>query len=73
MNELFAKLEAEGLIENEMIILERYPEGSIQAVDKETFNGFFGQTDGSYTALVKVGEPLGYKPFFDKWKELNIL
>lgn len=73
MNELYKKLEVHNLIEGDTIVLERYEGGAIQAVDKETFEGYFSATNGTYEALVAVGEPLGYKPFFDIWKEKEII
>lgn len=74
MTQLFEKLEANNLIEGNEIICSRYPNGDKHiAVDKETFNSYFGDTDGTYTQLVEVGEPLGYKPFFDEWKKKKII
>lgn len=73
MNELYQKLQDNNIMQGNQIILAEYEGGAIQAVDKETFEGYFSATNGTYEALVAVGEPLGYKPFFDIWKDAGIL
>jgi hypothetical protein len=74
MEQLIQKLKAANLIDSMgNIILERYADGSYQAVDPQTFQGFFGTTDFSYPALVAADQGKGYKPFFDAWKAQGIL
>lgn len=73
MKSLYEKLEANNLLKDGIITLATYESGCTQEVDKETFGGFFGSTDGTYAELVKVGTPLGYKSFFDDWKAKGIL
>ena len=78
--DLLTKLQQNNLIQGNMIILD-----GTQAVDTDTFATFFGDSStydtlvGTHnftwngTPLTKTGTDLGYKPFFDKWKELGII
>ena len=73
MDNLMQKLAAAGLIISGFIKLDDF-----QMVDIETFSGFFGSTDGSYSALVAAdanadGTFKGYTRFFDAWKSAGIL
>jgi len=73
MNELYQKLESNGLIENDMIVLARYEGGAFQGVDKETFESMFGATGGDYNKLVEADQGRGYKQFFYDWKAKGVL
>ncbi|KIL35865.1 hypothetical protein SD71_10770 [Cohnella kolymensis] len=55
MEQLFQKLAEAGLIDDSgNIVLERYPDGTYQAVDKQIFNTFFGDVaeNPTYEALM---------------------
>ncbi|NRD80271.1 hypothetical protein HPT25_23395 [Bacillus sp. BRMEA1] len=88
MNELYAKLNENQLMDGDNIILDQYEDGSFQAVDKETFETFFGDVkdNPTYDNLVgihtftfggqsytKNAEELGYKIHFENWHEKGII
>ncbi len=87
MDELIQKLSENNLIdENGNIILKQYENGSVQAVSIDTFKTFFSDKSMTYDNLIgshvfiwngenltKIADELGYKIYFDKWKELNII
>lgn len=74
MDSLIERLNENGLIDEQgNIILEKYENGSYQAVDRETFTGFFGTTDYSYLQLAAADQGKGYTRFFDAWHELGIV
>lgn len=69
-----------GLVEDGMIILERYENGSYkQTVNVETFSGFFASAIDSaepgnlYDALITADQGKGYTRFFDEWRAARIL
>ena len=86
MSELLLKLkENDKINEDGNIILEKI-EQQTMIIDAVTFNTFFGDKPftykdmiGSHTfvwndeTLIKTAEELGYKKYFDQWKELNII
>ncbi|MEN6372305.1 MAG: hypothetical protein ABFD64_09870 [Armatimonadota bacterium] len=80
MDNLINLLTTAGLVEDGMIVLERYEDGTIrQTVDVETFSGFFAAavdsaTPGSeYDMLVAADQGKGYSRFFDQWHAAGIL
>lgn len=89
MEQLYTKLQGAGLIDAQgNIILEIYPNGLVQTVDKPTFETFFGDVSANptYTAIsgshnftwngsptTATATQLGYQTFFDQWKAKGIL
>lgn len=74
MDQLLSKLTAAGLTDEAgNIVLERYLKGGYQAIDVDTFVGFFGSTDYSYNSLVAADQGKGYIRFFDLWKAQGLL
>ena len=83
---LLEKLTGAGLLVDDQIILAFNEDGTPQqAVPVEIFQTFFGNSQtydeliGSHTfdwfgeTMTKTGVELGYKPYFDAWKEAGIL
>ncbi|WP_342540160.1 hypothetical protein MHI39_21455 [Heyndrickxia sp. FSL K6-6286] len=95
MNQLYLSLNEAGLMfkgdtdqgEADFILLETYPNGTIQSVDVNTFETLFADVKGklTYEALsgshtFKLGdtqytmtaEEMGYQIYFDQWKEQGL-
>ena len=86
MEELLKKLKEKDLIDSMGNIILEKTDQQTMAVDIATFFTFFGDKPfdyenliGSHTfvwneeTLTKSGQELGYKKYFDKWKELGII
>lgn len=73
MNNLIDRLVTAGIAKNGFVKLNDF-----QIVDVDTFNNFFGSTDGTYNALIAAdtnpdGNTKGYAQFFNAWKDAGIL
>jgi len=86
MNELITKLKENKLIDSMGNIILEKTEQQTQVVDIVTFNIFFGDKPPTYENLIgthtfvwngetltRTAEELGYKKYFDQWKELGII
>jgi len=86
MNELITKLKENKLIDSMGNIILEKTEQQTQVVDIVTFNIFFGDKPPTYENLIgthtfvwngetltRSAEELGYKKYFDQWKELGII
>lgn len=81
MDDLILRLEAAGLMENDLIVLEFLECGGAQVVSQEDFENFFGaalQESDQYTALIAADANAddtckGYSRFFNTWHEASII
>lgn len=86
MTELIKKLKEKNLIDSMGNIILEKTEQQTQVVDSETFNIFFGNKPLTYKNLIgshtfiwnqetttRTALELGYKKYFDRWKEIGII
>lgn len=86
MNELIIKLKENNLVDSQGNIILEKTEQQTQSVDTVTFNIFFGDKPITYANLIgnhtfvwaektltRNATELGYKKYFDQWKELGII